>query len=293
MMSAALIEAYISIGNRIHIYIGSLLFVLGMIGNTLNIVVFLSLKTFRQNSCAFYLIIMSVANIGAQLLTLLPRLLTLIFGIDGTELSLFYCKCRIYVSTMCTTISLTCFCLATIDQYCATCSRARFQQWSNIKLAKRTVIFVVILWILHATPYLFLFYHSVSPITGKTKCVMTNIVYIQYRMYVIVLVFYGLLPEIVSILFGILAHRNLKQLAHYTIPLVRRELDKQLTAMVLRQVLISSLILVPYVIMYTIQIQTTTIYDQVIVAQIQFVYTIMFALSNIYHSVNLSRIIFI
>ena len=40
------------------------IFSLGVIGGCLNVIIFLSLKTFRQNSCAFYLIVMSFVNIG-------------------------------------------------------------------------------------------------------------------------------------------------------------------------------------------------------------------------------------
>ncbi len=37
---------------------------LGVIGAYLNIIVFLSLKTFRQSSCAFYLLFMSIFDLG-------------------------------------------------------------------------------------------------------------------------------------------------------------------------------------------------------------------------------------
>jgi len=44
-------------------YYGIPVFIMGVSGGFLNIIVFLSLKTFRQNSCAFYLTIMSIVNI--------------------------------------------------------------------------------------------------------------------------------------------------------------------------------------------------------------------------------------
>ncbi|UJR38063.1 hypothetical protein I4U23_030744 [Adineta vaga] len=47
----------------------------GLLGACLNIIVFLSLKTFRQSSCAFFLTIMSFVNIGQLLTGLLSRIL--------------------------------------------------------------------------------------------------------------------------------------------------------------------------------------------------------------------------
>jgi hypothetical protein len=44
------------------IYVGIFFFIAGSIGGPLVLIVFLSLKTFRQSSCAFYLIIMSIVN---------------------------------------------------------------------------------------------------------------------------------------------------------------------------------------------------------------------------------------
>ena len=84
-------------------------------------IVFFSLRTFRENSSGFYLAFMSIINV-CQLITAMPiRILTSGFGIDWTETSLFYCKFRLYFLQLCSLTSLTSLCLATIDQYWATC----------------------------------------------------------------------------------------------------------------------------------------------------------------------------
>lgn len=54
------------------------------------------------------------------------------------------------------------------------------------------------------------------------------------------------LPIIVIIIFGFLAYRNVQQIAYRTVPLVRRELDKQLTTMVLLEVFSDLLFILPY-----------------------------------------------
>jgi hypothetical protein len=52
----------------------------------------------------------------------------------------------------------------------------------------------------------------------------------------------------IVILFGILAYRNVQQIAYRAVPLVRRELDKQLTVMVLVEVLCDVIFVTPLII---------------------------------------------
>jgi len=57
-------------------------------------IIFLSLRIFRENSCAFYLTVMSLLNIGELITGYLPRINASGFDIDWTQISLFYCKFR-------------------------------------------------------------------------------------------------------------------------------------------------------------------------------------------------------
>lgn len=98
---------------QITIYGATPVFVVGVVGGLLNTLVSLSLRTFRENSCAFYLTIMSVVNIGILFLGLFSRITLAFLGIDGTETSLVYCKIRLGFNQVCVGISLTCLCLAT------------------------------------------------------------------------------------------------------------------------------------------------------------------------------------
>lgn len=56
-------DLMIKIAQSITIYVGIFLLICGIIGQTMNIIIFLSLKTFRSNSCSFYLSIMSFINL--------------------------------------------------------------------------------------------------------------------------------------------------------------------------------------------------------------------------------------
>jgi hypothetical protein len=285
-MSSPMVASLNSISQQINIYFGVTILVAGVIGGLLNVVIFLSLRTFRESPCGFYLIIMSIVNIGQLFTGLLSRVMLSGFGIDWTQNSLFYCKTRLLIFQLCTLISYTCLCLATIDQYFATCSHPRWQEWSNFKLARRLITGTTLLWILHAIPYAIFFDHVHSPTTQAVSCVTTNGVFIQYRAYFVGLILIGWLPVVISVFFGILAYQNVKQLTYRTVPLVRRELDKQLTTMVLVQVVVNFFSNIPFVIMNAVTLNSSITNDAVIWARIQFAFAITLLFFYSYFAVS-------
>jgi hypothetical protein len=68
-----------------------------------------------------------MVNIGQLITGLLTRIMISGFDIDWIQFSLFYCKFRTYFFQVTSLTSLTCLCLATIDQYLATCTRPHWQ----------------------------------------------------------------------------------------------------------------------------------------------------------------------
>jgi hypothetical protein len=287
MSSSAITASRIFAAQEVLLYGGISVLIIGLIGGILNIIVFLSLKTFRQNSCAFYLTIMSIVNIGQLLTGLLSRITMSGFAIDWTQSSLFYCKFRYFVFQACTLLSFTCICLATIDQYFATCTRPRWQQWSNIKLSHRLILLSIIFWILHGIPYLIFYNHVKLPDSGILFCTSTNYIFLQYHTYVFLLILSGILPVLITFFFGLLAYYNVRNIAYRTVPLVRRELDKQMTVMVLVHVVLNFFTIVPFIILNTLAFNTNITNNPIIVARVQLagsisvcLYYSFFAVSN-------------
>jgi len=272
---------------QINLFFATPVFIAGIVGNILNIIVFLSLRTFRQSSCAFYLMIMSIYNVFNLIFGLFPISLSALSLPDGTLASVFYCKFRAYFVVACIQTSMTCLCLATIDQYFATCSRPRFQQLCNIKLAQRIVIITITIWMLHEIPYLVFYNHVVSPTTNQLSCIDTNPVFEQYRIYFISLVLIGYLPVVIVALFGLMAYRNVQQIAYRTVPLVRRRLDKQLTVIVLVQVVINIFTTLPYTTVSAISLNKSPTADPVIQAKIQFAMMITRILAYLTYAVSI------
>ena len=232
---------------QLTIYFGITVLVAGVIGGALNIIVFLSLKTFRQSACAFFLTIMSFVNIGQLIANLLSRIMITGWGIDFTESSSAYCKFRYYCLQFCALASYSHMCLATIDQFLATSLRPRWQQLLTIKRAHFLSILFLIIWLVHAIPCLIWYNPVLSRRTGAISCTITNSIYEKYYAYCYGLTLAGILPICITVSFVCLAYRNVRQIPYRTVPLVRRELDKQLTSMVLVQVVHNFVVIVPYI----------------------------------------------
>jgi type III secretory pathway component EscS len=70
------------VDDQISIYCGTPVFTAGVMGGLLNTIVFLSLRTFRENSCAFYLKIMSIFNVLVLVFELLSPVFSALMGSD-------------------------------------------------------------------------------------------------------------------------------------------------------------------------------------------------------------------
>jgi hypothetical protein len=83
-----------------------------------------------------------------------------------------------------------------------------------------------------------------------------------------------------------MAYRNIQQIAYRTVPIVRRELDKQLTIMVLVQVAYNLLSISPNLIIYIIG-SYGNIQNSVIKAQVNLAYAITLCLYYSYFAVSI------
>jgi len=233
-------------------YLGTIILVIGVVGGLLNVLVFVSLQTFRQNSSAFYMIVASTVSIGQLLTGLLSRVMISAYGIDWTSMSAVYCKLRSYMIQVFILISLTNLCFATIDQFLATSNNLRWRSWCNIKVAYRLSIICIIFWIIYFIPY-FIFYDLIYvSSSNKWICGITNSIFARFTNNFYIPVLFAPLPLLITAIFAILAYRNVQQVPYRTVPLVRLELDKQITTIVLVQVIVNIITITPCVIMLTI-----------------------------------------
>ncbi len=137
------------ISQQITIYSGFCLIVIGIIGNGINVLVFSSVRSYRTTPCAFYFLMASIYNIIFIGINLSSRIAITGYGFDLSRTSIVWCKMRLFIGFSFTLISLSCSCLATIDQYFVTSQSAYLRHFSNIKWARRLVFVITIIWFLH------------------------------------------------------------------------------------------------------------------------------------------------
>ncbi len=281
MMSASYTPFLTIISQQVTIYLGMFILIAGLFGGLLNLIVLLSLKTFRQCSCAFYLTAMSFANIAHLIFSLIPYIFIYGYNIDWSSNSMIYCKLRFYFVQLWLLTSFTCMCLATIDQFLATCFNPYWHRWCNIKLARYIIIGFFLLWLLHGIPSAIYFNVIISSTDlNQTICLITNLIFQQYYTFGYVFIFMGTLPLTIMVLFGLLAYYNVRNIAYRTVPLVRRELDKQITQMVLVQVIYNFFVLIPFVIV------TLVTFNFPNNDQIAFIQIFVIIIHNLYFAVS-------
>ena len=239
-MSSDVIQSLLFASREITIVIGLFGLITGLIGNALNIIIFTSLKTFRETSCALYLTAASVCNIFHLLASLLSRILIAGYTIDLTQTSLVLCKLRQFVAIAGTLMALTCMCFATIDQYLSLTNRWRYL--SQRRIAWRLILLNILFWSLYNIPVLIYYNNVYSLSTNKWTCAITNPNYSIYFNRFHVSILSGFIQLILRISFGLLAFINVRNLPNRQVPIIRLERDKQLTSMVTKK---KSLLLFP------------------------------------------------
>ncbi|CAF1130572.1 unnamed protein product [Adineta ricciae] len=157
-------------------------------------------------------------------------------GIDLTRTSVSWCKIRNFSIATLSLLSLTCSCLATIDQYFATSQNVSLRRLSNIQLAHRILIVMIIVWFCHGIP--FLVFYNISSTTNI--CASNNLSFAVYYPSVYFITLNCTIPVSIMVIFGYLAYRNI----HSTRILAEQQADRQLVRMILIEAL---LILISYI----------------------------------------------
>ena len=219
------------------IYFGLTIFIAGIVGGLLNVIIFTTLRSFRQTICAFFLTVLSIVNVGQLLTTPLVFILAEGFHIDLRQ-NAWFCKFHMFLAQWSIFVSLSSLCLATIDQYL---SMSRYQQWSTRRCARCSIIIATIFGFLHSIFVLIYF----SAVNGS--CTIINSTYAKYVSRFQFPFLYGCLPVIILITFSVFTFINARTLASRRVNIVRLGRDRQLTAMVLAHSVYQVLTALPYI----------------------------------------------
>jgi hypothetical protein len=120
MSSLLTAQAILAVTQQYTIYVSFIILFGGIIGNTLNIIVFSHLRIFRKNQSAFYLITESIVNCITLSIPFTFRIGINAFNYDPSQTSIVWCKLRQVLGQACALISFTIVCFAAVDQYFST-----------------------------------------------------------------------------------------------------------------------------------------------------------------------------
>lgn len=236
-------QQIIYISNQYTIYITLILLIIGIIGNSFNLLVFLISKIFHGNPCVFLLIILSIIDICQIVITLSSRILTDALGVDPTSRSIIWCRLRGYIAQTLTLTFMSTICFISFDQFLSTSYLFYLRNLSILKFAHRFLYITICLSLLHGIPLL------IIPEIQSTKgCNIYNTEYFSYYMYFYFIGLIGLIPILISGVFSILAFYNINHIVRRQIPIARRRLDQQLTIIALLRTFCCIFLMLPYII---------------------------------------------
>jgi hypothetical protein len=268
-----------SIIQKLNIYVGLFIYFTGIIGGILNIVIFTTLKTFRETSCGFYLTATSIFNIGQAIFALTTRILNSGFSINLTDVS-WSCKLRTFLAQSCVLLSLTGMSLVTIDQFLSMTTHRHF---SSLKFAHRNIMIACCVWVFHGI-FALIYWDILAGI-----CTQINMNYRKYLSDFYLPILLGCLPIFIMVTFSLLAFFNIRTLASRRLNIVRLSRDRQLTAMALLQVAFIVFASIPYTVFNIYDTNTITKdedksgYYQLIGTIVVLLYYEQFAVSNCNH----------
>ena len=147
MSNSSFVNQINSIRQIIPAYVLPPIFFFGIIGNSLNIIVF-SRSRLRTNVSSWYFISLSISQIGLLTSNCLFRIISSgwSYGYDISLILSGLCKFRIYVTILSVVLCRHFLCLITIDRWMKTSQSVWLRQKSSPKYAKWFIILSVIFW---------------------------------------------------------------------------------------------------------------------------------------------------
>ena len=195
------------VSSTLNLSFGVFLWLVGVIGNTLNTLV-LSQRSLRSNSCAWLFLISSIFNLISILFGLTSRILSS-WLLDITDSIQLLCQLRVFVLLDSRTIASWLLMLATLDRWLLSCRNARFRHKSKLRNAQRGTIAVILLSSLVYSPVFYCYRANLTdaPMRCYGGTIRCRILADQTYIFLTILV-----PLILIMLFGFLTMSNLRRI---------------------------------------------------------------------------------
>jgi len=193
--------------------INFLTIIIGTIGGICNLITFTAPKL-RHNSCVFYLLCVSIFQIISIDFIIPTRMALDNFGSNLEGQSIIFCKLRYYLALALPESVTYYMLLAIIDRYLSTSNHAGIRAWSQLKVAHRLSIGLLIIVFVTGI-YSIVFYD----IYNNTCQVPPDKSYtIFFAVYLVVIV--TLLPHTLMFIFSFMTFSNLKKIRQRVSPTI-------------------------------------------------------------------------
>lgn len=229
----------------------SLIVILGIGANSLNIIVLLR-ANLKKHSCVFYFIVLSINNLLYTTICITTNLLSNGFNINLEVYSSIFCEFSTFLLNFCPHFSVYILVLASIDRSLSSSLNPRARNLSHIRIARWSILFILIFTIL------FTLENAISVDTssnGINICLSnTNTLFSQFLRTAQV-ISYVIISPLLMIIFGLLTIHNTNNFTrNHLIVLRARPNERQLTRMLIVQVSTHVLLSLPFCIIFFITI---------------------------------------
>jgi hypothetical protein len=240
-------DSLIQIATELTRVIVPIIMFIGIVGNSLNIAV-LTRPALYNHACSRYFLAVACNNLFFTSVILTYRLLADGYQRDVTKVSLLSCKLVTYIFQISLLSSAYFIVLASIDRYCASSMNVHLRKFSNVKVTRWMILFIIILMMLFYINTLFLI--DLRP-TDTFGChIRGDTIYKQVYPVMQVILFTIIAPGLMAF-FGIMTIRNTKRLHVVPAALSRhRRTENQLAGMLLLQVSTHIVLVMPTAVTY-------------------------------------------
>ena len=242
---------YNFISQQLTKYAGSFLYSACLLGTLMNIFTFVQPK-YTRRACSLYLLTASICDLIHLNIGPLSNILQYGFHHDGIIRTLAYCRSKNYLVYALMIISGTLTALASINQFMLTSTKSARWQFTCRSAGIRNIKLTILFWTIFSTAIVFCSTRRYHASNNEQLICSNSCQYLSCRLVQFIYVCWlnGFFPPIIMMIFGFLASANVRRLRQRSASKSRltRQINEQLTSMLILQSLKSMIASVPYAI---------------------------------------------
>jgi hypothetical protein len=243
------------ISRLLFIYVGSGLFLMGIVGCCANIYLF-NMRRYRKIPCSLLMWVGTVFDLIVLCIALFfYRILNTTLQYYWMASSLFLCKAYVYLLDALLPVPIWCVCLSAFDRFCMTSRNVARRQWSTPKRSRIMVTTLIVICLIYRLPDLY-YLGIVSTVTTPICAFVPSVsIYTNIHSYFTFPVLITTAPMALLIILSFGIRANLRLL---TAQQTRARLERQMTLMVLLQAM-GAVCVVPYTVYIVYSLATRTV----------------------------------